>query len=639
MLNKKILFWLTISFVLLNSVFVLADFPPAELLKEMENRLLKNPDCLPHCADISKMELMVYPDRLRIVLEIHAAVKTAIPLPGVQTRLCFHEVVLDDKPAKGLFHDSSGVLWILINSGIHKVILSGKTPENNSFNISLPLKPRYVTVKSEGWNVQGVLPDGQVQAGIQLTRKKQISMSKSVDRGIITPFFHVKRLLRLGLKWQVWTTLIRITPIGRPVTVSVPMLAGESITTDGISVENKKAVITMGPKQKSIKWNSTLELTESIELQATELKNMTETWILDASSMWHCNLTGIPVIHHQDERGQRRPTWKPWPGESITIHISRPLPVQGQSLTIDRVNLEYHPGQSIQRGILNMEIRTSKGGQYAIGMPENAKLQNISINGMSQPIRLKDQKIMIPLEPGSQDINLNWHQSEGSYFLTQSPNIDLNHEAVNADVTFNIQHNRWVLFAGGPKLGPAVLFWSYFLVIILIAFGLGRISWTPLKTGHWLLLCLGLTQIHPLGAAIIVGWLLALGLRKKEKLPDHWFPFNIMQLALLFLTIAALIGLYLSVQKGLLGIPDMQISGNGSSNFHLHWTQDRIKNLMPQPWILSVPLFVYRFLMLLWALWLALALLKWLKWGFSCFSKHGIWKKASLRRKIVTKNA
>ena len=60
------------------------------------------------------------------------------------------------------------------------------------------------------------------------------------------------------------------------------------------------------------------------------------------------------------------------------------------------------------------------------------------------------------------------------------------------------------MLAAGPRLGPAVLFWSYFVVIILAGPGLGRIPWTPLKTRHWLLLGLGLTQVHPLAAIMKV---------------------------------------------------------------------------------------------------------------------------------------
>ena len=186
---------------------------------------------------------------------------------------------------------------------------------------------------------------------------------------------------------------------------------------------------------------------------------------------------------------------------------------------------------------------------------------------------------------------------------------------------------------GGPRLGPAVLFWSYLIVVILAAIGLGRVSWTPLKTFHWVLLGLGLTQVHPLVAIMIVGWLLALGFRHMRPPEDGWFSFDMTQMILVAWTIAALIGLYIAIQKGLLGIPNMQISGNGSSSMLLNWTQDWIGPDMPQPWVLALPLFVYRILMLLWALWLAHSLLKWLRWGWRCFSEGGLWRKITVHRR------
>ncbi|MDE0855386.1 MAG: hypothetical protein OSA97_13290, partial [Nevskia sp.] len=77
---------------------------------------------------------------------------------------------------------------------------------------------------------------------------------------------------------------------------------------------------------------------------------------------------------------------------------------------------------------------------------------------------------------------------------------------------------------------------------------------------------------------------------------------------------------------GLLGQPEMQIAGNGSSGHSLHWYQDRFDPALPQAWVLSAPLWLYRLLMLLWALWLANALLGWLRWGWEQFSAGGLWR-------------
>ena len=71
----------------------------------------------------------------------------------------------------------------------------------------------------------------------------------------------------------------------------------------------------------------------------------------------------------------------------------------------------------------------------------------------------------------------------------------------------------------------------------------------------------------------------------------------------------------------------MQIDGNGSTAWTLHWTQDRINEGFPRPWVFSLPVWSYRGLMLVWSLWLAYTLLVWLKWGWNCFAKDGAWKK------------
>lgn len=184
--------------------------------------------------------------------------------------------------------------------------------------------------------------------------------------------------------------------------------------------------------------------------------------------------------------------------------------------------------------------------------------------------------------------------------------------------------DRWTLLVAPALLGPAVLFWGLLLVFALIAVALGRFGATPLRAGHWFLFSLGLTQVPIWSAALVVGWLLALGWRKRQGAALAWRPFRALQIALGILTVLALSSLFASIEAGLLGLPQMQISGNGSSAEQLRWFHDRAADALPQMWAISVPLMVYRLAMLLWALWLASALLAWLNWGWGCFSEGGL---------------
>jgi hypothetical protein len=99
--------------------------------------------------------------------------------------------------------------------------------------------------------------------------------------------------------------------------------------------------------------------------------------------------------------------------------------------------------------------------------------------------------------------------------------------------------------------------------------------------------------------------------------------FNLLQVLLLGLTAIALGILVFAVGEGLLGDPQMFIRGNGSSRVLLEWYQARVPELLPQPGFVSVSIWWFRLLMLLWALWLASALIRWLRWAWSALPMGG----------------
>jgi hypothetical protein len=577
------------------------------------------------------MELTVSSNDVSILLEVHVESASAVPLPGSSQSWLPTEVLLDESPSNSLFRSEAGALWLMVPEGVHGVALLGKTASGNSFQIPLPLKPRFSTFHSNGWRVQGIQENGQVEGILKLTRLEKLEDEGSSPAGAaLPPFLHIERALSLAMMWQVQTTVKRVTPKGSPIVISVPLLPNESVTSAGIRVEKGKALINMEPNMNEVVWNSTLEISPRLSLAAPRGVPWTERWVLDASPIWRCKLSGIPVIHQQDEEGYWKPQWRPWPGEKVAIDISRPKAIPGQLVTIDRVRLHWTPGARLNKGKLEITIRTSKGGQHKVGIPENAKLQSIRIDGKSQPIQEQGSEVTLPLHPGSQTVDIEWRQGAASSFITTGPKVHVGQNAVNVNQTFTMSPDRWILWAGGPRMGPTVLFWSTLIVFLMISFALGRITWTPLRAHHWFLLGLGLTQVHVAATVVVVGWLLALGWRQRRPSPKGWLTFDAGQVLVALWTVIALLVLYTSIEKGLLGRPEMQIAGNGSYYSQLNWTQDRIDGDLPQPWVFSLPLLVYRLLMFFWALWIARALLRWLRWGWKCFNEGGIWRKIQM---------
>ena len=370
---------------------------------------------------------------------------------------------------------------------------------------------------------------------------------------------------------------------------------------------------------------STLKEGPRLRLVAGRDANQIELWRLDADTRWHVALSGIAPVHHQ-QGAHWLPLWQPWPGEVAEIAVTRPKGVDGQTLTLDSALLALTPGRRATDAAATLSLRSSQGGNHAVELPEGAQLLSVAIDGNTQPIRAEGRVVTLPIEPGAHAINLGWREPRAmdTRFVTSSfaPKV----AGVNASLQVAVPADRWVIAVGGPLLGPAILFWGVVLVIGVLAWALARTRLTPLGAIAWFLLGVGLAQASLAAAAVVVGWFLAIAARRRLGPALTRRRFNLAQLALAVWTVAALLALLEAVRSGLLGYPDMLIQGNGSSASRLIWYQDRLTGELPTAWIVSVPLYVYRVLMLAWALWLARAILNWARWAWASYSEGGYWR-------------
>jgi hypothetical protein len=443
--------------------------------------------------------------------------------------------------------------------------------------------------------------------------------------GVLPAFVRIERTLQLGLDWHILTRIVRVSEPNSPVLLSVPLLPGEAVTTPGVRVRNGKADVNMAAGQTVMEWGSALEKTDKIELMAAPTEQWVEVFKADVSPVWHIETSGIAMMYLNHEQ-RWLPEWRPWPGEKVVLAISRPQAVQGQTLTIDNSRLAITPGKRIRDAELSLSIRSSQGGQHVLLLPDAGELQTVAIDGQPQPLRQEGRKLVLPIRPGVQNIALHWLETKPMTGKVATPEVDLGVGSVNANLNIRLGEDRWVLWVHGPKMGPAVLFWGVLIVIALLSLGLGKIPLTPLKHWQWFLLLVGLSQIPLATALIVIAWLMLLGWRSGQSAADIRY-FNALQVLLGGLTILSLAILFVAVSHGLLNTPDMMITGNQSAPYSLNWYQDRSAALLPKAVVISVPLKVYRLLMLAWSLWLAVSLLNWLKWGWGCFAKNGLWHK------------
>ncbi|BBA33370.1 uncharacterized protein sS8_1410 [Methylocaldum marinum] len=614
-----------------------AAFPDPALLEELKSRLLAPSDCLPQCAEIPLLKLETRPSELRQTLEIHAQELIALPLPINAAQWIPSRVEVDNRPAEGLFRGRNGGLWLALAPGRHVVTLAGILPARDQLQLPLPLKPRRVEASGEGWRVEGIRENGVPDVQLQLVRiangDRPADKLPTLESRPLPPFLEVERTLKIGLDWRMVTVVRRASPPDRPVVVGIPLIGGESVVSPGLQIEDGKVVANLLPGQHVIRWESVLAKAPAIDLKAPDTTDWIEIWRADISPIWHMDPEGLVVIHHQDAAGNWLPEWRPWPGESVTLRLTRPQGVPGNTLTIDRSRLQLNPGIHATDATLTLSLRSSQGGQHTLKLPEDVELQSVVIDGATHPVRQQERLVSLPIHPGEQTATLEWRDRTGIRNRLVSPEVELGAPSVNSTITFSLGQDRWVLLVGGPRLGPAVLIWGVLIVIALLSVALGRLPWTPIKFWQWLLLLIGLSQIPASGGVVVAGWLLTLGWRAGAGTRLNDLKFNLLQVGLAILTVAALALLLEAVHQGLLGLPDMQIAGNGSGPYHLNWYQDRSGPTLPRPWAVSAPLWVYRVLMLAWALWLAYALLNWLRWGWTCYASGGLWRPRKKKEK------
>jgi hypothetical protein len=205
------------------------------------------------------------------------------------------------------------------------------------------------------------------------------------------------------------------------------------------------------------------------------------------------------------------------------------------------------------------------------------------------------------------------------------PRVGLAGAAVNVTQRLTVPPERWLILTRGPAWGPAVLFWPYLLFVLVVALVLARVPVSPLTSRQWTLLGVGLSVLPALAALVVAAFVFALTLRGRRP-PRNVFAFDALQLLLAAWALVSLGILYVAIHQGLLFRPDMQVAGGSSSDTLLAWYADRVDGQLPAAGVLSLPLWGYRVVMLLWALWLAASLVQGVGPAWLAFGEGGLWR-------------
>ena len=599
------------------------DFPSEQMLQTLRKRLLEPADVYPHAAEIAHVTLNVQDGRVQMDAEVHAAIDVAVPLPGKLPVWSPVSITIDEEPAK-LVSRKEDYLWVVVPSGVHKIRTESLLPDVSEWEWTYELKPRRVTVEAPGWTVTGVHSNGVPDQQLLFSRQQRSSDTAAYDQEDFNPMIVVNRHLEIGLVWQIRTEVKRVSSDRKAVSLKIPLLPNESVLSSNMRVENGSLDVSLSSGQQEFVWTSELPVGSDIALTTSEDDAWVERWHLVTSPVWNMSQTGLtPVFEAQQEN--MIPVWRPWPGEQATLQFNKPRAATGDILTVQKVEHTVAMRQRI--ATLKLDVECSIGSDFVVGLSPEVSVQSLKHDGRAIPVRLDENGLIVSLRPGRQAIEVAWKTGEPITTVADTGSVTLPVEGSNVTTVMQIPSSRWVLWADGPLLGPAVRFWVILVTAVLVAIVLGSVPNSPLNRIEWVLLAIGLTQVHVVAALLVVTWLFVLSRRSSKRLSEFQpWVFNLMQVGIVMLTAIALGILVVVVGEGLLGHPDMYIGGNQSTRTHLHWYQPRIDTSLPVARVISISVYFFRLLMLFWALWLASALLRWLQWGWKQFSEGGLWK-------------
>jgi len=429
----------------------------------------------------------------------------------------------------------------------------------------------------------------------------------------------------------MYTNVSRVAPERGGFSIDVPLLENEAVLNDTITINTdpddhtSTAALVFGRRDQSIEWTSRLQPQTTFTLTAPISSDRTETWTLEPSNFWHVDYNGLnPVGDSADLSG---PTFQPEAGEQLDVALIQTIPVPGATVTI--TNVEHHTtiGARQQRQILTLQTLASQGGTLAVELSaSDNELVSVNINGNDEPISLIDNVLPLPVTPGQSSYQVSWLENTPRSTVFSISPATLEHPASNITTKVGMSRDRWVLLLGGPSLGPGILLWGMVLVALILALLIARIPALPFTRVDAVLLSLGLSLANLPATLLIAVWIIALRFRGNfiNGLSSDALK-NLLQITTAALSIITILTLIATVPFALLGSPDMQIQGNGSTAYNYNWFTDQTEGVLPTAWVLSLPMWIYRAMMLLWSLWLAFALIRWVPWAWQQWSTPAMW--------------
>ncbi len=618
----------------------LSGIPPADILNELQNWVVKNPKCTPNCLSVVGIDVKAESNRLTLAMKVDAFESAALALP-YSAHWSIQSAMVDGQNQSWLAR-KSGKTYIAITKGSHKVVLTGPLAPVHNLSLVFPVPVYGINNVSDAWEMEGVKNGALMDGSLGLIRRQ--SQTNGTASIAAQPVEQVKPMVRIQREfvfaedWYLVNQVNRLAPFNGAINLKLPLYDWEQVYMNSQAVEGKTITVQIPSGDESTRWESMVPKFEQLDLLALDNSQFVEEWVFSVSHQWHIELNGIPAIwpSHFDGDDIWQFRYLPREGEQLTLKAERPTAIKGSQLAFNKLDLNVTVGQQQESIRLSANYKSTRGGPGQIHVGKGEHLQ-ATLDGRSSPLQIQNGVIDYPIAPGEHSVDLNWKRLSEIQFKTVLAPINVNADVTNLSVTWNWGAKRWVVWTSGPVIGPAIIYWGEFLAFLVIALVLWKTNLLPISPVHWLLLGLGLSLLSWWLLVVTTIWLMALDYQSKQGQHQSRNTFNAIQALLVMTTVGVLLSLIGTVPFSLYSQPDMGIMGNYSNGSQLRWYLDATTGAVPDITVYSLPMWVYKLLMLVWALWLASRLVSWSKWSWQSLTANGFWRaepKKSIKPKV-----
>ncbi|QDP00688.1 hypothetical protein [Thalassotalea sp. PS06] len=600
-------------------------FPQQELLQQLQQKLLQPPACHPDCATTQWVKVSAERQHLTLDISIHAQQSVAMALPHSE-QWQPQSVELNGKPA-GVMIKKGAHNYLLLPAGSSNIRLLGKVFQQDTISLNFQDRPQAITHDIRDWEISGLHRGKMQNRTLELVPKADSEQTDGESfKQSIKPFVEIQRKLAFDQDWYLFTTVTRKAPAKGAINLDIPLLPGEKVYTADIVIKDDNVTLSMSADDDIVTWRSNIPRLEEFSWNNPSSESFYQHWQVLVSPSWHVQLSGVPsAIFDFEREDYYEYNFFPQDNEQLLFQVTRPAPVPGESLAIDNVTVEWQSGKRLSKLNLAFDYRATQAQQHKIFVPEGYQVSEVIVDEKRLQLQSNEQELMLPITPGEHHYQLAFSSNQGVEVSNDFPVFNLNAPISNIRNQMPLTSERWLLATSGPAVGPAVVYWGELLVFIFVALILTKANIAPLSLWQWLLLGVGISTNNWSVIVMLALTFAAIRFYQKPEDNKHWRIYNLGKLTISLFALFSMLALLAVIPMALLSAPDMGIAGNNSGSYGLNWFADRSDGETSSIWILSLPILVYKAVMLLWVMWLSFTFIGWVKWGWKRLTDDGFW--------------